>query len=169
MTAITYDYNTWIGSFPEFAGCSAAQGQAYFNRAATIFENSVCNPMYASQGASGFTTVFYMLVSHIAWLNAPRDAQGNPAATGQPASPIVGRVNSASEGSVSVGADMGDANAGSPSQAWYMQTKYGAEFWAATALTRVATYFANPLVMPQSRFPGYYPSFNSRRMPFWRR
>src|SRR6185369_1059450 len=89
MTAITYDYNTWVLNFPEFAGCSPAQGQGYFNRAATIFENATCNPMYASQGVAGFTTVFYMLVSHIAWLNAPRDAQGNAAATGQPASPIV--------------------------------------------------------------------------------
>lgn len=168
MAAVTYSYADWIASFPEFAGCSEPQGQAYFNRAATIFANDLANPAYAAQGAAGFKIVFYMLVSHVAWLNAPRDASGNPSATGQPASPIVGRINSASEGSVSVQADMGDANAGSPSQAWYMQTRYGAEFWAATALQRAATYMANPLVMPDAVFPGYYPSLNARRFPLRR-
>lgn len=163
---VTYSYADWIAAFPEFAGCSAPQGQAYFNRAATIFANSTLNPAYCAQGAAGFKTVFYMLTSHIAWLNAPRDANGNPAATGQPASPIVGRINTASEGSVSVGADMGDANAGSPSQAWYMQTRYGAEFWAATAGQRTANYLANPIAMPETAFPGYFPAFNARRMPF---
>lgn len=169
MTApVTYSYNDWITNFPEFAGCSPAQGQAYFNRASVIFANETCNPAF-SIGQAGFTTLFYTLVSHVAWLNAPRDASGNPAAAGQPASPIVGRINSASEGSVSVGADMGDANAGSPSQAWYMQTRYGAEFWAAMAPYRTAIYEANPLAMPGSYFPGYFPAFNSRRMPFPRR
>lgn len=166
---LVYDYATWIANFPEFSGCSPEQGQAYFNRASVIFENGTCNPCYAAQGPAGFSTLFYMLVSHVAWLNAPRDAAGNPSAAGQPASPIVGRVNSASEGSVSVGADNGDATAGSPSQAWYMQTRYGAEFWAATALQRTANYSANPLAMPQTSFPGYFPAFNARRMPYWRR
>lgn len=166
---VTYSYTDWIANFPEFSGCSPAQGQSYFNRAAVIFANDTCNPAYAAQGATNFKTVFYMLVSHIAWLNAPRDASGNPSAAGQPASPIVGRINSASEGSVSVGADMGDANAGSPSQAWYMQSKYGAEFWAATALQRAAVYVPNPLVMPQGAFPGFWPGFSARRPFGWRR
>lgn len=169
MTApVTYSYANWIALFPEFAGCSEAQGQAYFNRATVIFANDQSNPAFCAQGATGFATLLYMLVSHIAWLNAPRDASGNPSSTGQAASPIVGRINSASEGSVSVAADMGDANAGSPSQAWYMQTRYGAEFWAATALQRTAVYEANPLVMPNGIFPGYFPSA-ARRPLGWRR
>lgn len=165
---VTYSYSDWVAAFPEFSGCSAPQGQAFFNRATTLFGNSNTNPMYRAQGAAGFKTLMYLLVSHIAWLNAPRDANGNPATSGQPASPIVGRINSASEGSVSVQADMGDATAGSPSQAWYMQTRYGAEFWQATATARSATYLANPLVMPDTYFPGYYPGLNSRRMPYRR-
>jgi hypothetical protein len=170
MTApVVYSFADWTAAFPEFSSCSPQQGQAWFNQAATLFANDTCNPCYGAQGAAGFQTLFYMVVSHIAFLSAPRDGNGNPAASGQPAAPIVGRINSASEGSVSVGADMGDANAGSPSQAWWMQTRYGAMFWAATALQRAATYMANPLVMPQTSFPGYFPAFNSRRMPFWRR
>jgi hypothetical protein len=94
-----------------------------------------------------------MLTAHIAWLNAPRDADGNPASTGSPASPIVGRINSASEGSVSVQADIGDATAGSPSQPWYMQTRYGAAYWAATAQYRTARYVANPVFVPGPGYP----------------
>lgn len=167
MGAVTYSHAAWVAAFPEFSGCSEAQGQAWFNRAAVIFSNETSNPAYSDLGASGFSTLFYTLVSHIAWLNAPRDASGNPAAAGQPASPIVGRIDNASEGSVSLHADMGDANAGSPSQAWYMQTRYGAEFWAATANSRTAVYVANPLVMPQSVYPSLYPSFGARRPFGW--
>ena len=112
---VTYSFTDWIAAFPEFSGCSPAQGQAWFNQATTIFANDTCNPAYLEQDAAGFKTLMYMVVSHVAWLSAPRDASGNPSASGQPASPIVGRINTASEGSVSVGADMGDANAGSPS------------------------------------------------------
>jgi hypothetical protein len=56
---------------------------------------------------------------------------------------------------------MGDATAGSPSQAWFMQTKYGAEYWAATAQFRTA--FNVPA--PQQFFVGggpYYPGFFPR-------
>ena len=63
--------------------------------------------------------------------NAPRDAAGIPAATGAPAPAIVGRISSASEGSVSVSSEYKDS--GSPSEAFFTQTKYGAMFWQATA------------------------------------
>lgn len=163
MAAVTYSYQDWIARFPEFSQCSSQQGQAWFLRAETIFANDQSNPSYAAQGEAGFKTLFYMLVSHIAWLNAPRDGSGNPAASGTPAPPIVGRINSASEGSVSVGADMGGADSGSPSQPWYMQTRYGAEFWAATAGQRVSVPVNNPLVMPLTGSPiGYVGGFRRR-------
>lgn len=166
---VTYSYADWIAACPAFVGCSDAQGQAFFNTAATVFDNSTANPVYCAQGAAGFKTVMYNVVSHVAWLFAPRDASGNPAAAGQPPSPLVGRINSASEGSVSVGADMGDANAGSPSQAWWMQSQYGALVWQAIALSRTAVPVVNPLVMPQSIYPGgYFPNFG-RRPYGWRR
>jgi Protein of unknown function (DUF4054) len=142
VVPVVFDFPTWVGMYGEFANCTALQGQGWFNRATFLCDNSQYNPVVSAPGM--LSDLLYLLTSHIAWLNAPRDAQGNPAATGQPAPPIVGRINSASEGSVSVGADMGDATAGSPSQPWYMQTKYGAEFWAATAGVRTAGYVARP-------------------------
>lgn len=156
MTAVvTFDNPTWVGMFPEFSAVGATLGAGYFARASAICFNDASNPLYGLDGTGSILqTALYLLTSHIAWLNAPRDANGNPAATGQPASPIVGRINSAGEGSVNVGADMGDANAGSPSQAWYLTTKYGAEYWSLLAPTRTAVYAARPTVVVQPFFIG---------------
>ncbi len=154
---VTFDNATWIALYPEFAAVGALLGASYFLRASFLCGNEVCNP--ANRAPGMLQSLLYLLTSHIAWLNAPRDANGNPAATGAPASPIVGRINTASEGSVSVGADMGDANAGSPSQAWYMQTRYGSEYWAATAFVRTARYVAQPTIVPGPVYPGIFPRF----------
>lgn len=154
---VTFDNAVWIAGYPEFAAVGAPLGQTYFNRASFLCDNSNRNPVARVPGM--VADLLYLLTSHIAWLNAPRDANGNPAATGAPASPIVGRINTATEGSVSVGADMGDANAGSPSQAWYMQTKYGAEYWAATAGVRTGHYVADPTIVPGPAYTGRGPRF----------
>lgn len=154
---VTFVFADWVAIFPEFAATNPAAAASWFNRATFLCGNEACNP--ANRVPGMLQDLLYLLTSHIAWLNAPRDANGNPAATGAPAPPIVGRINTASEGSVSVGADMGDANAGSPSQAWYMQTKYGAEYWAATAFVRTGRYAALPTVVPGPVYPGIYPRF----------
>jgi hypothetical protein len=65
-----------------------------------------------------------MLTAHIAALNSPG------------ASGVVGRVSSASEGSVSVSAELAVPG----SAAWFAQTRYGIAFWQATAQYRTATY-----------------------------
>ncbi len=158
---VTFDFATWTGIFPEFSACSSAQGQSWFNRASFLCGNEACNPANRQPGM--LADLLYLLTSHIAWLNAPRDAKGNPAATGQPAPPIVGRIDQASEGSVSVHADMGDVNAGSPSQAWYMTTRYGTEYWAATAFVRQAVYVALPTIIPGPVYPGIFPRFGRFR------
>lgn len=144
---ITFDFAAWTALYPEFAACTTIQGQAWFNRASRMFANDATNPANRDPGA--MSDLLYMLTSHIAWLNAPRDQLGNPAATGKPAPPIVGRINTASEGSVSVGAEW--EGSGSPSQAWFLQTRYGAEFWAASAKYRRGFYVAHPTFVPTAR------------------
>lgn len=54
----------------------------------------------------------------------------------------VGRVNTASEGSVSAGFDYTPAEPGSG--AWFNQSQYGAAFWQATANLRGMRYSARP-------------------------
>lgn len=73
-----------------------------------------------------------MLTAHIAVMNGT-------GANEQGASGLVGRVSSASEGSVSVSTDFGPTT---NSQAWYSQTTYGAQYWAATASLRTVQYIA---------------------------
>ena len=147
---VTFSYATFIATFPEFSGLSSAQVQAYFNRATgAIVANSCSNPMNAD---GNLPYLIYLATAHVAWLNSPKDANGNPAATGQPASPLVGRVSQASEGSVSVSVDY---PVGQDAQERYLaQTKYGAEFWAATAPYRTARYMARPTIVVGGRFRG---------------
>lgn len=145
---VTFDYATWVGMFPEFSGCSAGQGQGFFNRACLQFANDTCNPAFS---AGNMQTLFYLLTSHIAWISAPRDANGNPAQTGQPSSPLVGRVSSAAEGSVNVASEWNTS--GQPNEAYYTQTTYGAEFWTAMAVFRTAQYLAMPTFVPSAIFP----------------
>jgi hypothetical protein len=55
---------------------------------------------------------------------------------------IVGRINSASEGDVSVSAEwQAPANA---NQAYFVQTKYGAQYWTMTAKYRTAIFVPAP-------------------------
>jgi len=149
---VTFDFATWVGLFPEFSALTTGQGAAYFTRAtATIIANSVSNPIY---GDGNLAYLIYLATSHVAWLNCPKDAGGNPAATGAAASPLVGRVSSASEGSVSVSTEW-SFNDPSAQAAYLAQTKYGAEYLAATAQYRTARYIARPTIVFGGRFGGY--------------
>lgn len=152
---VTFDFTTWTALYPEFLFTTPTQGQAWFNRASRLFANDSCNP--ANRDAGAMSDLLYMLTSHIAWLSAPRDNNGNPAATGKPPSPIVGRISSASEGSVSVSAEWNGS--GSPSEAYFLQTRYGAEFWQATLKYRQGLYVAHPTFVPTAIFPGPWGRF----------
>ncbi len=152
---ITFVFADWIVAYPQFAAVSPGQADGWFARASILCANSLTNPVYTRTcDLTILKTVLYLLTAHIGWLNAPRDASGNAAANGAPASPLVGRIDSAAEGSVNVHADMGDSNAGSPSQAWYMQTQFGAEYWAMTAFVRTAVYMALPTFVPGTIYGG---------------
>jgi len=147
-TAFTFSYPKWVAMFPEFQGCSPTQGQAWWDRAGLQCANDVCNPAFA---AGILEQLLYLLTSHIGFLTAPRDANGCLAQSGTPAPSIVGRINTASEGSVSVGAEWDGS--GSPSEAWFLQTRYGAEYWQATAQFRTMRYAAQPTVVAGTIFP----------------
>ena len=83
-----------------------------------------------------------MVTAHIAALNAPL--------SGHPASTLVGRISSATEGSVTV-ATQNDYPPGTAQ--WWQQTKYGAAFWAASAQFRTARYVHGP----RAQYNGFGP------------
>ncbi|MCP1217085.1 DUF4054 domain-containing protein [Acetobacter orientalis] len=64
-------------------------------------------------------------------------AQGTATTTPFQQPVLVGRITTARMGSLSVQADVGPV---AGSQAWWLQTPYGAAFWAATTSLRTALY-----------------------------
>ena len=134
---IQFNYDDWIAAFPQFANVEQASAQIYFNLAQLYFNNagwpgSLVNPSAES--------LLLLLVSHLTFLWSPRDAQGNPSTTGTfPPPALVGRISSATEGSVTVQTEY-DTAKGNPDAAWYIQTPYGAAYWAATAQFRTFRY-----------------------------
>lgn len=131
--AVTFVYSDWVAIYPQFSGITAPAAQNYFN-IATIYCSNKLRPV---RTVEMLTTLLYMLTCHVAWLMAPRDANGNPTSTGTETFGLVGRINSATEGSVSVATE----NQYPPGTAqWYQQSPWGAAYWAATAIFRTFSY-----------------------------
>ena len=138
-----FDAPTFKLRYPEFATVDAALLGLYANEATLYLANDGSGPV---QNAGQQLSLLNMVVAHIAKINAT--------VNGQAPSGLVGRVSSASEGSVSVSVEGAPA---SGSSAWFMQTTYGAQFWAATAPYRTARYIPS---YPQGTFPsGFLPRF----------
>jgi len=151
---VTFSQETFVAMFPEFSPLTPAQGQAYFNSASLVFANSASNPANAD---GNLASLLYWLTAHFAWLLCPKDGSGNPAATGQGASQLVGRISSAAEGSVNVQTEWPTDGGASAQEKFLTQTKYGAFFWSATAQYRLAHYAARPTrVVLGGFFPGFF-------------
>lgn len=133
---VAFNYTQWIARYPEFnqAGIlvvSDQQAQAYFNEATIYHRNDGTGPVTQ---ASVQLALLNMLTAHI----AARYAATTPVSgAGQPASPLVGRIGSATEGSVNVSIDL---NVPAGTAQWYAQTKYGLDYWTATAPYRTMRY-----------------------------
>lgn len=119
---VVFDLAAFRVRYPEFAAVSDALLNAYFIEAQIYLNNTACSPVADVAIRSVYLN---MLVAHLASLNGPGSSS------------LVGRIASATEGSVSVSVDMAS---GSPSSAWFMQTKYGAAYWQATAAYRTFHY-----------------------------
>lgn len=122
MAVVTFDPAAFQSAFPEFASTSAATLTQYFNEAAALYLNNTDGSPIQDATQRGF--LFNYLVAHLAALRDPNRV-------------LVGRLTQASEGSVSVAADMGAVPG---KAAWFMQTKYGAAYWQATAQYRTFHY-----------------------------
>jgi hypothetical protein len=118
--------------YPELAA-SVPQplAQQYFAEATLYCDNTPCSIV---TDLTMRTMLLNMVTAHIAALNAPLN--------GQASSPLVGRINSATEGSVSVGTQL-DMPPGSAQ--WFAQTKYGLAYWQATAQFRTMRYVPGPV------------------------
>jgi hypothetical protein len=144
---VEFNYVDWIADFPQFVGVDQATAARYFRRAELWCRNDGGGPI---TDCNVKRQLMGLLTAHIAQLSAPQ-VNGVASTTGQGATPapnIVGRIASASEGSVSVSADFPT----NPNAAFFNQTEFGAEYWAATSAYRTMRYI-----------PGFTRAFT----PFW--
>ena len=126
ISVVVFDYATWSTLYPQFAGVNAVQAGLYFQQATLYLDNT---PGSAVQNLVKRALILNMLTAHIA-------ALGLQAAKGG----LVGRVSSASEGSVSVSTDY-QVTKGAE---WFAQTPYGAAAWQAMAAYRTFRYIPGP-------------------------
>jgi hypothetical protein len=118
--------------YPQFVSVADGTLTLYFQLATLILRNS-CGSVV--QDATQRERLLNLLVAHIAALQ-PVAPAGGPGSGGA----LVGRIASATEGSVSVTAEY--AAEVSASMAWFIQTQYGALFWQLTATYRSFRYVA---------------------------
>lgn len=140
---VVFEPAVFKAQYPAFATISNTVLQTDFDIATLFLNNSCCSVV---KDGIVRERLLYMLVAHIAAL-----LQGE---NGKPPSGIVGRVDKASEGTVSVSAAY--VNDMSMSEAYFAQTPYGVMFWTATAGYRAFHYVPAPLNGCIGRGPGFY-------------
>lgn len=136
MAVAVFNYTQWAALFPELAGSvNQALADSFFTVAELLLDNTDCSPV---QNVAARLTMLNYATAHLASL------AGYPLAAGQTVPTpreLVGRVSSATEGSVSVSTDYGAMR---ENEAWWLQTQYGALFWQLTRSLRTMRYVPAP-------------------------
>jgi hypothetical protein len=131
---VSFSYPAWIARYPEFASVQKQVAQEYFNEATLYHRNDGGGPV---PNAVIQSMLLNMMTAHIAARYVQSLGSPSPGSP-QDANSLVGRISDATEGSVSVRADY--AGSVTVSQAWYLQTKYGADYLNATRPFRTMRY-----------------------------
>lgn len=125
---VTFDPVAFVAAFPSFTSVPASALDANFSFATQLLDNTCCGVV---KDAPSRANLLNLIVAHItALLNG---------VNGDPPQGAVGRVSSASEGSVSVQLDF---QTQSEASAYFQQTQWGALYWRMSAQYRTARYFA---------------------------
>jgi hypothetical protein len=148
---VVFSYQNWSARYPELAASvNSVQAGMFFMEAQLYCDNTCTSIIDNCPPAFARATFLNQLTAHIAALNAPLANPVNGQVT--PSSPLVGRIATATEGSVTVNTD-NQFPPGTPQ--WYQQTKYGAAFWAATTKYRTMRYVPGPRNVPNPWQGGY--------------
>lgn len=129
MGIAAFSYQAWCARFPELADAVAEPlAQALFIEAG-LYVNNTDGSVIKDEAKRG--VILNLVVAHLAALSGrAKDA------------PLVGRINSATEGSVTVQAQF-DVEPGSAQ--WWVQTPYGASAWQALRPYRTMRYVPGPV------------------------
>lgn len=135
---VEFDTSEFCDLYPSIQGTDP-QLEMFFDMAQTLLNNTPCSIVGNLKERK---RLLYMLVAHIAMLNANAES-GNA---------VVGRVASASEGTVSVSLDYGTMG---NNERWYLQTPWGAMYWQMTKKYRSAMYRLGiaPMSVQRTYFP----------------
>lgn len=129
---VIFDAAAFVVRFPQFAAYNTAHPDGllmFFDEATLLLKNDGTSRV---RNLAERAILLNLLVAHLATLGGILAPGGAGSTAGQ-----VGRVSNASEGSVSVTLDAGIVYA---SQAWYMATSYGAQYWQMTSKYRHMRY-----------------------------
>jgi len=140
---VTFDPAAFKARYPEFAGVENGTLELYFAEATIYHRNDGTGPVSTAAVQS---SLLNMLTAHIAARYAT--------VAGVAPSNLVGRISQATQGSVTVAADYGTTQ--SENEAWYNQTKYGADYWRATAIFRGFHYVTGGRFPRGGRGFGFY-------------
>lgn len=131
MAEVELDYSAWVLQFPAFNTLTPEVVQSYWDLAGLYIANCGCGGIANPPRAA----LLNLMTAHLAQIFSGSGGSGP--------SGLVGRIDAATEGSVSVHtASMGEV---SPSAAWYQQTPYGAALWQALGPYRTARYIPGPV------------------------
>ena len=130
------NYAGWTARYPELTAVEEGTYDLYFAEAGLFCRNDGCSPVST---AAAQATLMQMMTAHIAALYSQSQGDGDPGGAKDANTPV-GRISDAAEGSVSVRADWPSGPDSSAMEKWLSQTKYGAEYWAATLVYRQARY-----------------------------
>lgn len=126
---VTFDPVAWATAFPAFQTLPAPLATQYFGLSTLYLSNSPCSVV---EDIAARQSLLWLLTAHLAQLFSPPGESGP--------SGLVGRISSASQGSVSVSAEF----PASDDAAWFLQTPYGAAFWQASLPYRTGRYIPVP-------------------------
>ncbi len=125
--AVSFSYATFIARYPEFRACSEELLGQYFVEAGLYFRNDGTSPVTLDAQQ---LLIMNMFTAHIAALYAQSQGQAAPGQA-QDANSPVGRIASATQGSVTVSTELQTSPAALGMQQWLAQTKYGLSAWSA--------------------------------------
>lgn len=132
MSVVVFDPTRFATLFPELSSVSQTQLSFYFSLAETYIDNTDCSMVPDNPPQAGVrTNALYLTVAHLAKLFGT--------VNGQSPSPLVGRIDNATEGSVSVGTAL---DLKSQAAQWWSQSQYGLSVWQMLAPWRTAIYIA---------------------------
>lgn len=138
---VVFDPVAFLVQYPQFSSVATTALNFNFTLATLLLNNSCCSVV---QDAPTRQTLLNLLTAHITQLFN--------GINGQAPAGLVGRIATASEGSVNVAAEY--ASTMSLNAAFLAQTPFGAMFLAATAIYRTMRYVAAPPRLYDP--PGYF-------------